>query len=112
MNPSELQSPIDLHLHSTASDGQLTPTALVALLATRAVRVFALTDHDTVRGLDEAAAAATAHGLCMVTGTELSAEWLGRTVHIVGLGFDPAAPRVPARSRNASIALPARAQLR
>jgi predicted metal-dependent phosphoesterase TrpH len=92
LNTPDLQSPIDLHLHSTASDGQLTPTALVGLLATRAVRVFALTDHDTVRGLDEAATAATAQGLTLVTGTELSAEWLGRTVHIVGLGFDPTAP--------------------
>lgn len=85
----KLASPIDLHLHSTASDGRLTPRELVALLAQRGVKVFALTDHDTVAGLPEAAAAASEHGLHLLCGTELSAEWLGRTIHVVGLGIEP-----------------------
>jgi predicted metal-dependent phosphoesterase TrpH len=85
----KLASPIDLHLHSTASDGRLAPRELVALLAQRGVKVFALTDHDTVAGLPEAAAAAREHGLHLLCGTELSAEWLGRTIHVVGLGIDP-----------------------
>jgi len=80
---------VDLHLHSTCSDGVLAPTALVELLAASAVGVFALTDHDTIAGQAEAHAAAARHGLTCLTGIELSARWLGRTVHIVGLGIDP-----------------------
>ena len=83
-----LASPVDLHLHSTASDGRLSPRELVALVAGRGVKVFALTDHDTVAGLAEARTAAAEHGVLLLTGTELSAEWLGRTVHVVGLGID------------------------
>ena len=84
-----LYSPIDLHLHSTASDGRLSPRELVALVAGRGVKVFALTDHDTIEGLAEARTAAAEHEVLLLNGTELSAEWLGRTVHVVGLGFDP-----------------------
>lgn len=80
---------VDLHLHSTCSDGVLSPTALVGLLAQSGVRMFALTDHDTVAGLEEAARCAQAAGLRCIAGTELSASWLGRTIHVVGLGFDP-----------------------
>ena len=92
----KLASPIDLHLHSTASDGRLAPRELVALLAQRGVKVFALTDHDTVAGLPEAAAAAADHGLHLLRGTELSAEWLGRTIHVVGLGIQPEEPTLVA----------------
>ena len=92
----KLVSPIDLHLHSTASDGRLAPRELVALLAQRGVKVFALTDHDTVAGLPEAAAAAAEHGLHLLPGAELSAEWLGRTIHVVGLGIQPEAPTLVA----------------
>jgi len=92
----KLASPIDLHLHSTASDGRLAPRELVALLAQRGVKVFALTDHDTVSGLPEAAAAAAEQGLHLLPGTELSAEWLGRTIHVVGLGIRPEEPTLVA----------------
>ena len=92
----KLASPIDLHLHSTASDGRLAPRELVVLLAQRGVKVFALTDHDTVAGLPEAATAAAEHGLHLLPGTELSAEWLGRTIHVVGLGIQPAEPTLVA----------------
>ncbi len=87
---------VDLHLHSTCSDGVLAPAALVELLAASGVRLFALTDHDTVAGQAEAAHAAQASGLRCITGTELSASWLGRTIHVVGLGFDPAAATITA----------------
>jgi 3',5'-nucleoside bisphosphate phosphatase len=87
---------VDLHLHSTCSDGVLSPTALVELLAASAVGMFALTDHDTVAGQAEAHAAAARLGLDCLTGIELSARWLGRTVHVVGLDIDPAAAGVGA----------------
>jgi predicted metal-dependent phosphoesterase TrpH len=82
---------VDLHLHSTCSDGVLDPPALMRLVADAGVRLCALTDHDTVAGLSAAATAATELGLGFVPGVELSAQWLGRTVHVVGLGIDPAA---------------------
>ena len=82
---------VDLHAHSTCSDGVLAPAALVAWLADSGTRLFALTDHDTVAGQEEAAGAARARGLVQVTGIELSAAWRGRSVHVVGLGIDPAA---------------------
>ncbi|MDX1593465.1 MAG: PHP domain-containing protein, partial [Gammaproteobacteria bacterium] len=56
----------DLHCHSNVSDGTLTPTELVRRAAARGVRQLALTDHDTVAGLDEAAAAAAGHGLTLI----------------------------------------------
>jgi len=87
---------VDLHLHSTCSDGVLAPAALVELLAAAAIGVFALTDHDTVAGQDEASAAAVRLGLACLPGIELSARWRGRTVHVVGLGIDPAAAAVGA----------------
>jgi predicted metal-dependent phosphoesterase TrpH len=85
-------SAIDLHSHSTASDGTLAPAALVARAHAQAVRVLALTDHDTTAGLDEAARAAAGLGVELVPGIELSAECSGRSLHVVGLGLDPAAP--------------------
>ena len=92
MNP---QSAVDLHLHSTASDGVLDPAALVNLAASCGVRLMTLTDHDTVAGLDEAARTARTRGITLVTGVELSVDWRGRTLHILGLAIDPlAAPLV------------------
>ncbi len=83
---------VDLHLHSNCSDGVLAPAALVEMLASSGIGLFALTDHDSVAGLAAAAAAALHHGLACVSGIELSARWRGRTVHVVGLGVDAAAP--------------------
>ncbi len=85
-------SPVDLHLHSTASDGTLEPAVLVARVAAAGVRVMALTDHDTLAGLAPARAAARGWGICLVDGIELTAAWRGRVLHIVGLGIDPASP--------------------
>lgn len=97
-------SAVDLHLHSTASDGMLDPAALVAHVAACGVRLMALTDHDTVAGVEAAAAAARAHGIAFVAGVELSAVWRGRAIHVLGLALDPANP-VLARGLGAQQAL-------
>jgi predicted metal-dependent phosphoesterase TrpH len=82
----------DLHCHSNVSDGTLTPTELVERAAGRGVKVLALTDHDDVDGLAEAARAAAAHGIEFINGVEISVSWRKHTVHIVGLRIDPANP--------------------
>ncbi|PVY75420.1 hypothetical protein C8D92_107141 [Tamilnaduibacter salinus] len=82
--------PIDLHCHSLASDGSLAPSEVVARAAEKGVTTLALTDHDTTDGVSEAAEAARQSGVTLLPGIELSCQWRRRTVHIVGLGFDPA----------------------
>ncbi|WP_448679889.1 PHP domain-containing protein [Pseudomonas nicosulfuronedens] len=79
---------VDLHCHSTASDGQLSPTALVERAHGRGVRVLALTDHDTLDGLPEARRAAQALDMELVDGVEVSCTWGGATIHVLGYGFD------------------------
>jgi predicted metal-dependent phosphoesterase TrpH len=88
---------IDLHTHSTCSDGALRPAELVARAAAAGIDVLALTDHDTTAGLDEAERAAVAAGIKLVPGVELSATWSAQAIHVLGLWIDPAAP--PWRSR-------------
>ncbi len=82
------QSAIDLHMHSTASDGRLSPTAVVERAVAKGVQLMALTDHDTLDGVEEAMAAAAHAGITCVTGVELSARWARGVVHIVGLNVD------------------------
>jgi len=79
----------DLHNHSTSSDGLLSPTELMELGARQGVQAMALTDHDTVDGLEEAAQAAGRLGIGFVNGVEISVSWGETTVHVVGLAFDP-----------------------
>lgn len=79
----------DLHTHSTASDGQYTPTELVELAKSRGIQVLALTDHDTVDGLSEAVQAGKALGVRVLRGVELGAAEYSH-LHILGYGFDPA----------------------
>ena len=79
----------DLHCHSTASDGTLEPEVLAARARANGVELWALTDHDELRGQPRAIAAAAALGLPYLTGTEISVSFIDVTVHIVGLGFDP-----------------------
>jgi 3',5'-nucleoside bisphosphate phosphatase len=83
---------VDLHSHSTASDGLLKPAEVVARAAANAVDVLALTDHDEVSGLAEARAEARSRGIRFVDGVEISVSWRGTTVHVVGLQIDPNAP--------------------
>ncbi len=85
---------IDLHSHTTASDGQHSPAELLALAAGAGVTVLAVTDHDTVAGLGEAAEAARAHGVELVPGIELSAFVLKREVHILGHFVRPDFPEL------------------
>ena len=78
----------DLHCHSVVSDGTLTPEALATRAHGNGVELWALTDHDEIGGQHRAAAAAKALGMGYLTGTEISITFAGKTVHIVGLGFD------------------------
>jgi predicted metal-dependent phosphoesterase TrpH len=80
---------LDLHSHSTFSDGTLTPGELVARAAQRGVAVLALTDHDDTGGLEAARAAAAEHQIRLIAGVEISVSWRGQTIHVVGLGVDP-----------------------
>jgi hypothetical protein len=82
----------DLHCHSTASDGVLSPTDLVRRAAEKGVNVLALTDHDDVSGLAEAAETATSLGLGFVNGVEISVSWSGATLHVVGLNINSSHP--------------------
>lgn len=82
----------DLHCHSVVSDGTLTPEALAARAKANGVELWALTDHDEIGGQQRAAAAARAVGMHYITGVEISVTFIGQTVHIVGLGFDPENP--------------------
>ncbi len=83
----------DLHTHSSASDGSFAPAEVVRLADRSGLAAVALTDHDTTAGLDEAArAAAELPELVFVPGIEISAAFSPGTMHILGLGIDPAAP--------------------
>jgi predicted metal-dependent phosphoesterase TrpH len=81
---------VDLHTHSTCSDGALAPAQLVRQAAAAGVQVLALTDHDTVDGVEEAQREADAVGIRLIPGLELSTSWKGISIHIVGLGVDVA----------------------
>ena len=78
----------DLHCHSVVSDGTLTPEALAARAKANGVQLWALTDHDEIGGQERAIAAAKALDMKYLTGVEISITFAGKTVHIVGLGFD------------------------
>lgn len=79
---------IDLHVHSTVSDGTFTPSELVHYAIEKNLSAFALTDHDTTNGLEEAFKAACGSNLEIIPGIELSTTWNSTDVHIVGLDID------------------------
>ena len=84
---------IDLHTHSTASDGSYSPTALMAEAAKRGITTVALTDHDTIGGLDEAAKAAMERDIRFIHGVELEIAWnQGGEFHLLGLGINRPTP--------------------
>jgi len=85
---------IDLHSHSTCSDGALSPTGLVQEAARRGLNVLALTDHDTTAGLDEAQREATRAGMQLVPGVEFTVDCIGIEIHVLGLGVDRANPEL------------------
>ena len=84
---------VDLHVHSYKSDGSLSPSDLVSLAVKKGLTAFALTDHDTVAGIDEAMEACEAYrkkgiAISVIPGIELSTEYQNRDIHIVGLMID------------------------
>jgi predicted metal-dependent phosphoesterase TrpH len=85
---------IDLHSHTTASDGGLSPTALVEMAAAKGLQYLAITDHDTCAGLAEARLAAKQQGVGLIAGIELSSVWNDCGIHVVGLGIDDAHPAI------------------
>ncbi len=93
---------VDLHAHSTCSDGTLTPEELVLLAKKQGLAALALTDHDTIEGLAEFQKAGAAHGLETISGVEFAAFWEKYhrpEIHIVGLGFDPGYPLLQERMK-------------
>ncbi|MEQ1635623.1 MAG: PHP domain-containing protein [Methylococcales bacterium] len=79
----------DLHCHSNASDGALSPTELVTRAQQQGVTALALTDHDTTQGLEEARQAALIAGIRSINGIEISTTWENHCLHIVGLNINP-----------------------
>jgi predicted metal-dependent phosphoesterase TrpH len=81
---------VDLHLHTTASDGRCTPQELVSRAAAAGVTVMAATDHDTTAGIADVRAYAERRGILAIPGIEITAIANGRDVHMLGYFFDPA----------------------
>lgn len=79
---------IDLHTHSTASDGTLRPAELVKQAAVAGISTLALTDHDCVAGIEEATQSAELCGIQLIPGVELSVTWSKQTLHLLGLNID------------------------
>lgn len=84
---------IDLHVHSTYSDGTLTPYELAKLAKDTGLTAFALTDHDTVDGIPDALSACQEFEIELIPGIEFSTEYQGKDIHIVGLELDRKSPR-------------------
>lgn len=81
--------PVDLHLHSTKSDGTSTPAQVVHAAVAAGLSTIALTDHDNLDGIDEARAAAEGTGLGFISGTELSVDWEGGAMHMLVYFLEP-----------------------
>lgn len=90
MNRAKGHLPVDLHLHSTASDGSLAPAGLIARAAHAGLAALSLTDHDTLDGIDEALAAGRRCGIEVLPGVEISACCGEGEIHL--LGYDPLFP--------------------
>ncbi len=82
---------VDLHLHTTHSDGHWTPQALCAHLAERGFALAAVTDHDRVDTIEELRGLGAARGVTIVSGVEVTTSWRGEFTHLLCYGFDPAA---------------------
>ncbi len=83
-----MQQVYDLHAHTTASDGSLTPAELVAYAKESGVNVLAVTDHDVTSGLEQAQTAASDIGVQVIPGIEISVTWSYQTIHVIGLHID------------------------
>lgn len=95
-----MPSEIDLHCHSTASDGKLSAEEVVTRAYERGIRTLSITDHDTAEGYRQGLAKAQQLGMRFIPGIELSCVWGGITIHIVGLNFDPESPAMQAAEAN------------
>lgn len=83
---------IDLHVHTTASDGQYSPSQIIEKAAEKNISVLAITDHDTVAGLEEGKNAAKSHNLTFVQGVELNINYPTGEFHLLGLGLKDISP--------------------
>lgn len=83
---------VDLHVHSNKSDGTFSPSELVDLALQKGLSAFALTDHDTTAGLDEAISYAECRNIEVIPGIEFSTEYKGKDIHVLGLAIDYKAP--------------------
>ena len=83
---------IDLHVHSTASDGTLTPSEIALYAKEKGLSAIALTDHDTVSGINECMEAGLKAGVTVIPGIEFSADFHGKEVHILGYYIDEENP--------------------
>ena len=83
---------VDLHVHSNASDGSHSPSEVVSLAARAGLSAIALTDHDTVDGIGQAAATAKTEGIRLIPGIEISSMYEGTEIHILGLFVNPGEP--------------------
>lgn len=86
----------DLHMHSNASDGVLSPSALINLCADKGIQAVALTDHDTLGGLAEAKKVALSRGIDFIPGAEFTCLWRRQVLHILGLNLDEQNPDLQA----------------
>ena len=83
---------VDLHVHTTASDGTVAPKYVVAQAAMLGLKAIAITDHDTMAGIKEAGEAGEMMGVSIIPGIEISSDYQGREVHVLGYFLDPDAP--------------------
>lgn len=88
MNLSSYTLNADLHTHTTASDGALSPSELIALAIENGTQMLAITDHDTVAGYQTVRRMAKQRGLNLISGVEVSTTWNGMGIHVIGLNFD------------------------
>lgn len=101
---------VDLHCHSTISDGLLSPEEVVRRAASNGVELLALTDHDDLSGLARARLAAADLGVRFVDGVEVSVTWHDTAIHIVGLGIEPGNVELMAGLAGLRVGREARAQ--
>ncbi len=90
---------LELHCHTTCSDGSLSPSQLVEAAARAGVKALAISDHDTLAGWDEALEAGSLWGVEIVPAVELSTVWQGRSLHLLGFYPDPILLTAPLQER-------------
>ena len=81
-----------MHVHTTASDGTMSPKHVVSLAAMQGLKAIAITDHDTMAGIEEAGEAGELMGITIIPGIEISADYQGKEVHVLGYFLDEKAP--------------------